>query len=99
MIFPPIGTIKKFVEEAWKEDYERYTKPEIDVEVKEPEWVRITLKRMYDAPGLTFTHLMKLSEFFGTTHINDPDRFSNGGCDTCDYGSSYGFTLEIRPDK
>jgi hypothetical protein len=99
MIFPPQGTIEKFAKEVWKDDYDRYTRPTIEVEVREPEWVRIKLSRMYDAPGLTFQHLTKLSEFFGTIHINDPDYFSNGGCDTCDYGSSYGFTLEIRPDK
>jgi hypothetical protein len=25
------------------------------------------------------------------------ERFSSGGCESCDYGSCYGFTLEVRP--
>lgn len=58
----------------------------------------ITLSKMYSAPGLNFEALMALSEFFGTKNINDDDRFYSGGCETCDYGSSYGFTLSIRPE-
>lgn len=58
----------------------------------------ITVLNMYSAPGLSFSHLKKLSEFFDTDNINDDARFNNGGCDTCDYGSEYGFTLTIRPN-
>lgn len=57
----------------------------------------ITLSAMYEPPGLTFAQLKRLSEFFETENINDDDKFSHGGCDTCDYGSEYGFTLTIRP--
>jgi hypothetical protein len=42
---------------------------------------------------------MELAEFFDTKNINDDEKFSNGGCETCDWGSSYGFELVVRPDK
>lgn len=61
--------------------------------------VRITVARMYEPAGLSLANLMDLAEFFGTKAINDDDRFNNGGCETCDYGSSYGFTLTVRPEK
>jgi len=59
--------------------------------------IRITVSAEYEAPGLSFRHLKSLSDFFGTDNINDDDRFSHSGCETCDYGSSYGFTLTVRP--
>lgn len=61
--------------------------------------VDITLAAMYSAPSLSYYHLKALADYFETENINDDDRFSETGCETCDYGSSYGFTLTIRPSK
>lgn len=63
------------------------------------ERVDITVSKMYESPHLNLDILMQLAEFLGTKNINDDDRFSNEGCETCDYGSSYGFTLTARPEK
>ena len=71
----------------------------IEVEVNEPELVKITISCMYEAPSPTLEVLMQLAEFFGTMNINDDDRFAFKGCETCDYGSSYGYTLTVRPEK
>ena len=49
---------------------------------------------MYSAPELNFTHLKALSELFGTDKI-DVNHFAYSGCDTCDYGSSYGNTIQV----
>ena len=87
---------KIWIAEAKDEYYGKID--EVEVSVDEGT-VSITLSNMYEAPGLSFGHLMKLAEFFGTKNINDDDRFSFGGCETCDYGSSYGFTLTVRPEK
>lgn len=57
--------------------------------------IDITLSSEYEPPGLTFKQLLELSKFFNTDKIDDADHFSNPGCETCDYGSSYGFTLRI----
>lgn len=57
----------------------------------------IGVSMMYEAPQLTFEILKKLANFFGTDRINDDDRFSMDGCETCDYGSEYGYTLTVRP--
>lgn len=55
----------------------------------------ITYGQMYESPGLNFTHLKKLSELFGTDNI-DVDNYGYGGCETCDFGSDYGHTIQIR---
>lgn len=62
-----------------------------------PEKVSIAVSCMYAAPSPTLAVLRQLADFFGTDNINDDDHFSNGGCETCDYGSSYGYTLTVRP--
>lgn len=61
--------------------------------------VWITVKCMYEAPPINLNVLMQLAEFFGTRNINDDERFARPGCDTCDYGSTYGFTLIVRPER
>ena len=68
---------------------------EVVVSVDDDE-VRIKMSSMYQAASLSFAHLKKLSNFFGTDNINDEDKFAREGCETCDYGSSYGFTLVIK---
>lgn len=40
---------------------------------------------MYEAPPLNFNTLKQLSDLFGTTNI-DVDDYSNGGCESCDWG-------------
>lgn len=89
--------IKEFVENLWKGNYDNC---EVRVgTAKGEDFVEITLSSMYSPPGLTFSKLKALSEFFETDNINDDDAFSSGGCETCDYGSSYGFTLTIRGNE
>jgi hypothetical protein len=55
----------------------------------------LTCYRMYDAPPLTAERLMALCDLFGTRNI-DVDRRSEGGCESCDWGSQYGYELTIR---
>lgn len=70
----------------------------IEVEAHTHELVKITIKCMYGAPSPTLEVMTRLANFFGTTNINDDDHFAEGGCETCDYGSSYGYTLTVRPE-
>lgn len=58
--------------------------------------VRITVEAMYESPGRSLPQLIQLSEFLGTKEIEDVDQYGYGGCESCDYGSRYGFTLEAR---
>ena len=71
----------------------------IEVEKNTPEIVEVTISCMYKAPSPTLDVLTQLAEFFGTKNINDDGHFANGGCETCDYGSSYGYTLTVRPES
>lgn len=46
----------------------------------------------------TFDMLECVSKLFGGAHVNIRDlRYNPGGCDTCDYGSSTSYYLEIWP--
>jgi len=69
----------------------------VEVTVNTPESVRIKISDMYSAPPMNSELIFALCEFFDTKHINDVDRWTYGGCETCDWGSSYGFELEVLP--
>jgi len=89
-----LAIVAKQWESQW--DHERVT---LAVEENSPRRIRVRVSRMYGPPGLTFAILMALSEAFGTKQIDANDTFSDSGCETCDCGSSYGFTLDIRPEE
>ena len=92
--------IKEKVEEIWTCPQGEYWNEPDEINVKiSKEMISIEMASMYESPSLNYGLLMKLSDFLGTKNINDDDRFGYGGCETCDYGSSYGFTLTARPDK
>ncbi len=50
---------------------------------------------MYDCPPLSYAILRDWVEFFGTEEIDTSDTIDNNGCETCDYGSKYGFNVII----
>lgn len=87
--------ILRLVNEQWstKFDHERIT---ASVEMNTPSRIRVRVHRMYSPPGLTFAQLEGLAAAFGTKNIDAGDTFADGGCETCDYGSEYGFVLDIR---
>ena len=52
---------------------------------------------MYSCPNLEFVTLQKLSDLFGSSDIiTDNDWMVRPGCDTCDYGSKYGYEIRIK---
>jgi hypothetical protein len=57
--------------------------------------VYIQADRMYEYVDVSFEALKELAELFGTDKV-DTDQNSSGGCETCDYGSSYEVTFIIR---
>ncbi len=93
-----IEEIAAKVDEIFKQSDESWDELDIRVVKRKDGAVSISVEKMYEAPGLDFAKLSALAEFFETKNINDDDRFGGGGCETCDYGSSYGFELVVRPD-
>lgn len=92
--------IKKFFEDTWwvPDEWGCTNCCDIELVKNQEDYVEVKLSSMYEAPGLNFTKLSAISQFFDTTNLSDPDTFSYGGCETCDYGSSYGFTITVRPN-
>ena len=91
--------IEKKVKEIWTcpEDDDWNEPEKINVSIGKDN-IKIEVSSMYESPPLNLPILMQLADFFETKNINDDDRFGYGGCETCDYGSSYGFTLTVRPE-
>lgn len=66
----------------------------------------IDVSQMYERPelyspkGTTLDAIVRLSETFGTDKIDVENGMASSGCETCDYGSSYGTVLTItNPTK
>lgn len=55
----------------------------------------LRLIQEYEFVELQFDDLMRLSELFQTRAINIGDRYSTGGCETCDHGSRYQLSIYI----
>jgi len=54
----------------------------------------IDYTQMYKPPILSFALMKEISHHFGTEDI-DFDDVSIEGCETCDYGSKYGFRIQV----
>lgn len=90
--------IEAKIREIWGDGPGDCASNDFDVQVdRVDDHYEIKLSNMYSPPGLKFEYLSKLSKFFDTDKIGDEDHFNEEGCDSCDYGSSYGFTLMIHP--
>lgn len=59
---------------------------------------KIEVSDMYESPGLQFSQLRALADFFDTDNISN-DTWNEAGCETCDYGSKYSVTLYIKPEE
>jgi len=88
--------IQKKMEEIFNENNYEKLKIEVSYSKYDANEYRIKLSKMYSAPGLSFAKLHQVALYFDTMNVETESEFANGGCDTCDYGSSYGFTLCVR---
>lgn len=96
-------TNKELVEQFKKvwpngDDEPSWRKVDIEVVLNTENHIRVEVSSMYEAPGLTFSKLMLLSEAFGTKQIDAGDKVNQAGCETCDYNSCYGFIVDIKPE-
>ena len=55
----------------------------------------IIFAQMYSPPTLSFDNMLEISEYFGTKEIDFNNSISTSGCETCDYGSFYGYEIEV----
>lgn len=53
------------------------------------------INRMYNAPALSVAHIMDMVNLFGTKKI-DINNYGSSGCETCDYGSQYGYNITVE---
>lgn len=95
---------KKIAEQAmkiWTRDRYPYSPDHVEARVtrygKEIA-VEIDISREYQSPEIKFSDLLALSQYFdGTERIGEVNDWANQGCETCDYGSSYGFIVRVLP--
>lgn len=88
----------KFMQANTEKDYNEpvYSKPSNYKFDAEKGTLVVEYEGMYNRPAITFAFLESLSETFRTKHINLENGHSMRGCDTCDYGSSYGVIITLK---
>lgn len=68
--------------------------------------ISFNVTKMYEKPGsdygsdeggLTFAKRLELSKFFDTMNVETDNEIADSGCETCNWGSAYGFTVIVRP--
>jgi hypothetical protein len=100
MKYPTDEEIWKKLQELWPDtnDHSRYGNEKTIH--RNAGALRFRVTRMYDwdpIPALTLDKRLALSEFFDTMNVEHDGEVSEGGCETCDYGSEYGFEVLVRP--
>lgn len=58
--------------------------------------IDIEYASMYHAPEISLNELIALRDLFGADDVKTNNDFSQTGCETCDYGSKYGYYIEIK---
>lgn len=93
--------IEAMVRKLWTEGSEPYSQEVDDVEIlfNEPDRVLIEISAMYESPPQCDSLLAKLGEFFGTKNVDIHYDIGDGGCESCDYGSRYGFAVQLWPSR
>jgi hypothetical protein len=86
--------IEQKVREIWQTGRNSWDKLNININ-QGRDCYFIQISKMYESPGVTFKQLNELAKFFDTLNVETESEFSHGGCETCDYGSQYGFILKI----
>lgn len=83
--------------EQYQSDEYFYMSSNFDIVVKEntDSKIVVLVSDMYHTPPLNSVTVQMMCEAFETKHINELDQWHHGGCETCDYGSDYGWEIEI----
>lgn len=55
----------------------------------------IVFGKMYDPPSINLHHLNAIGLLFGTDDVT-VNGYELAGCETCDFGSDYGHTINVR---
>jgi hypothetical protein len=61
--------------------------------------VLITVSRMYEYVPLNYQIMKIAADILETTNIDEGSRHHMNGCETCDHGSSYEWTLVCKDCK
>lgn len=59
----------------------------------------LVVSRMYEHCAVSYSLLKELGDLWDTESIDVNDTGSHEGCDTCDFGSSYEVTFNVRHPK
>lgn len=73
---------------------------EADVQINNSDQILFEYEAMYQKPCDATEELLEaLRVAFDADHVEKYDDITSGGCESCDYGSSYGFAIRLWDNK
>lgn len=89
---------RNFMKANTQKEYDEptYSEPSEFKLSSDGETLVVEYEAMYSRPTITFAFLESLSDAFKTKYINLENGHSLSGCETCDYGSSYGVIITLK---
>lgn len=91
--------IREFLQQVFTGNLDNYSGADtIDI-TRNPDNIELRIAAEYRAPKLRFEDINRLAEFFDTMNVETNSEFGSSGCDTCDYGSEYGYYLYVSPGQ
>ncbi len=68
---------------------------EIYIKTNQETHLLVEVTCMYSSPDISYEQLEEIAKKLNFSKFEKYDEISNSGCDTCDYGSSYGYALRF----
>lgn len=67
----------------------------IYVKVSKQDHLLVEVTCMYSSPDVSYDQIAEIAKQLNFSKFEKYNEISNSGCETCDYGSSYGYALRF----
>ena len=67
----------------------------IYVNINQQNHLLVEVTCMYSSPDVSYEQIEEIAKQLNFSKFEKYDEISNEGCETCDYGSSYGYALRF----
>ena len=65
------------------------------VKINQQNHLLVEVTSMYSSPDVSYEQIEEIAKQLNFSKFEKYDEISNEGCETCDYGSSYGYALRF----
>jgi len=86
--------ITEFFKTFWRELDAHYYDPEIEISIDQNNLVKVYINNEYEKVPFSSKMILGIGKYFNIEDF-ETDEHDQSGCETCDHGSSYGYTFRL----